>query len=235
MNFLAARIDKAFLELTTPRDPRWGKAQHAHLQVEPCCRACGTRNNLNVHHIRPVHLFPLLELAPENMVTLCRDHHFVIGHLRNWRDWNPNVLDDAAANMAKYCASPLARKTFGLTVRRWFGLAPTEFTKTHGTITSYGYPNDECYDWNSAHGIGAWSNKLQGYKSMAVSPDIQQAFRSAGIDPLGGVEIQCANGDVLSLAWDDKTSSRLTGRFDIYSPRARAAHEGQTVTRFRRI
>lgn len=56
---------------------------------------CGGRDRLEVHHIRPFHLYPALELDPANFVTLCealRECHLQVGHLGNWFDWNRALL-----------------------------------------------------------------------------------------------------------------------------------------------
>lgn len=60
---------------------------------------CGYRGRgLQVHHIKPFHLHPDLELDPDNLITLCeikgRDHHLLIGHLDDWEAYNPNVRHD---------------------------------------------------------------------------------------------------------------------------------------------
>lgn len=65
------------------------------------CRCCGSKENLNVHHIKPFHIDPSLECNPNNLVTLCRDHHFHIGHKDNWKNANPNVCADCDAMRAK--------------------------------------------------------------------------------------------------------------------------------------
>lgn len=126
-----------------------------------------------------------------------------------------------------------------------FGMNPMDFIPVSGRITSYGYAEDSTPDWNSAHAIGAWNNRLDPYKSLAVSPDIESVFRSVGISPKQAVEIQCANGDVLSLVWADRTANDaqakqiglkpLRGRFDIYSPSGKCAHNDRAVTGFRRV
>jgi 5-methylcytosine-specific restriction endonuclease McrA len=64
---------------------------------------CGHDKDLNVHHIKPFHEFPELELVDANLITLCegvlrgRDH-LRFGHLGNWKISNPNVRADADAN-----------------------------------------------------------------------------------------------------------------------------------------
>jgi hypothetical protein len=53
-----------------------------------------------VHHIRPFHLHPELELEQDNLITLCEkrahDCHFQVGHFMNWSWFNPDVRVDAA-------------------------------------------------------------------------------------------------------------------------------------------
>lgn len=66
---------------------------------EPACMACGHRGRgLQVHHIKPFHLHPNLELDPNNLITLCeikgREHHLLLGHLDDWESYNPNVRAD---------------------------------------------------------------------------------------------------------------------------------------------
>ena len=52
-------------------------------------------NPLNTHHIAPYHERPDLELKPSNWIVLCRLHHFVHGHFKNWASSNPRILEDA--------------------------------------------------------------------------------------------------------------------------------------------
>lgn len=81
------------------RSPEWPRVEKEHLLHEPACVACGHRGKgLQVHHIKPFHLHPSLELDPRNLITLCeikgRDHHLLLGHLDDWEAYNPNVRDD---------------------------------------------------------------------------------------------------------------------------------------------
>lgn len=81
------------------RSSQWPKVRAEHLKRFPTCAACGTRENLNVHHIDPVHRNPALELDSRNLVTLCespaRNCHLCFGHLLNWKSWNVMVRVDA--------------------------------------------------------------------------------------------------------------------------------------------
>lgn len=81
------------------RSPEWPALEREHLLREPACMACGHRGQgLQVHHIKPFHLYPQLELDPNNLITLCevrgRDHHLLLGHLDDWESYNPNVRED---------------------------------------------------------------------------------------------------------------------------------------------
>jgi len=81
------------------RSPDWPRVEQEHLLREPACVCCGYRGQgLQVHHIRPFHLYPNLELDPHNLITLCevrgRDHHLLLGHLDDWESYNLNVRND---------------------------------------------------------------------------------------------------------------------------------------------
>lgn len=93
------------------RSPHWGTIRAAHLVLEPACRACGGARKLQVHHKRPFHLHPELELSQDNLITLCEkpghDCHFVFGHFHRWDLWNPTVDSDSTAYFNK---SQQARK-----------------------------------------------------------------------------------------------------------------------------
>jgi 5-methylcytosine-specific restriction endonuclease McrA len=81
------------------RSPEWHRVEKEHLQREPACAACGYRGKkLQVHHIKPFHLHPQLELDPHNLITLCcargREHHLLLGHLDEWGSYNEHVRTD---------------------------------------------------------------------------------------------------------------------------------------------
>jgi len=78
------------------RSSLWNDVRKEHLKKFPACAICGREDvQMNVHHIHPFHVRPDLELAPDNLITLCRDHHFDFGHLRMWKSWNVNIREDA--------------------------------------------------------------------------------------------------------------------------------------------
>ncbi|GHO61561.1 hypothetical protein KSC_004530 [Ktedonobacter sp. SOSP1-52] len=81
------------------RSPEWARVAKEHRLREPACVACGYRGkDLQVHHIKPFHLHPHLELDPHNLITLCevrgRDHHLLLGHLDAWSSYNEHIRDD---------------------------------------------------------------------------------------------------------------------------------------------
>ena len=86
-----------------PRSSEWVQVRSDFVRKHPRCEACGSGYNLNVHHIVPFHQRPDLELVEDNLITLCREHHFRIGHdpdgkgprKPSWLESNPNVRQDA--------------------------------------------------------------------------------------------------------------------------------------------
>ena len=82
------------------RSPEWSRVAMEHRRHEPACVACGYRGKkVQVHHIRPFHLHPQLELDPTNLITLCeargREHHLLLGHLDAWDSYNEHIRADA--------------------------------------------------------------------------------------------------------------------------------------------
>jgi 5-methylcytosine-specific restriction protein A len=82
------------------RSPHWSSVRKHHLALHPKCAVCEDTAKLEVHHIKPFHLYPELELEPNNLITLCESKsygiicHLLIGHNGNYRSINPNVLED---------------------------------------------------------------------------------------------------------------------------------------------
>ncbi len=87
------------------RSGKWPTVRKNYITKHPECEACCGAENLNVHHVVPFHDDPSLELDESNLITLCRDCHFRLGHdpdgpsgpeKPNWKKSNPNVRRDAA-------------------------------------------------------------------------------------------------------------------------------------------
>jgi 5-methylcytosine-specific restriction protein A len=83
------------------RSNLWPSVRKEYLSHNPVCEMCGGKKRLNVHHKKPFHLHPDLELNPKNLITLCEANpevncHLFIGHLGNFKGFNPVVVKDAA-------------------------------------------------------------------------------------------------------------------------------------------
>lgn len=97
-------LEDISIEFTTGRSSEWQSVRGKFIKSNPRCEACGTLKDLNVHHIKPYHKYPELELDMSNLITLCRTHHYYIGHdpdgpwkpeKPSWSKWNVNVRADA--------------------------------------------------------------------------------------------------------------------------------------------
>lgn len=98
--FLAAATDLLKGKPLRLRSPKWESVRKEWLANHKHCAACGSSEKLQVHHKKPFHLHPELELNAENLITLCEDPkglecHLKIGHLGNWKSFNPSVENDA--------------------------------------------------------------------------------------------------------------------------------------------
>jgi hypothetical protein len=79
------------------RSGKWPALERNWLKVHPCCAGCGTTEQVSVHHKRPFHLHPDLELDSGNLISLCEKHncHLMLGHSGDWHAYNPHVEEDA--------------------------------------------------------------------------------------------------------------------------------------------
>lgn len=120
-----------------------------------------------------------------------------------------------------------------------------------GKVTSYGYASDPHGDTASLgtgkfkFPTGAWNNRLTA-SSLAISPDVEAAFKAAGIGKGDPVQLKLSNGQVITRTWDDRTAQDedvlsgrikgvtkpLRGRFDLYSPGGQHEFDGVAVTGF---
>jgi 5-methylcytosine-specific restriction enzyme A len=80
------------------RSSRWSHVRNEHIKKFPECAVCGKTENLTVHHKKPFHVFPELELEPTNLVTLCESAgmhcHITFGHLGSFKSYNGSIEDD---------------------------------------------------------------------------------------------------------------------------------------------
>jgi hypothetical protein len=86
--------------LSAKRSGHWSTVRKEHLEKHGACALCEGKDKLNVHHIKPFHLHPELELEPSNLITLCESEkggvncHLFFGHLGNFKSVNETVVED---------------------------------------------------------------------------------------------------------------------------------------------
>lgn len=92
------------------RSSGWSQVRKKHLKRFPYCANCGKKKRfgMQVHHIKPFHLFPELELEEYNLLTLCDNPrcHLDKGHLGYFRSYNINVVEDCINWNYKYKNRP---------------------------------------------------------------------------------------------------------------------------------
>lgn len=76
------------------RSKDWSKLRKSYLFAFGICAACKSTKNIEVHHIKPFAEYPALELDIKNLIALCERCHFTLGHLSNYRIFNPHIYND---------------------------------------------------------------------------------------------------------------------------------------------
>ncbi len=81
------------------RSNQWPKVRKDFLILHDTCAVCGKKKSLlkplEVHHCVPFSEDKSLELDMKNLITLCREHHLLVGHLMSFQSFNSNVRQDA--------------------------------------------------------------------------------------------------------------------------------------------
>lgn len=92
------------------RSSGWSATQKAFIAINNVCAATGKKGTLldplQVHHVKPFHLNPELELDPNNLITLRRSIHLWLAHLGSWSSYNLNIREDAAILRQKIANRP---------------------------------------------------------------------------------------------------------------------------------
>ena len=57
------------------------------------CAYCGSKVNLNRHHVIPWAAAPEKKDDPGNLSVLCRPCHQAVAHGNNWKRFNSNLLE----------------------------------------------------------------------------------------------------------------------------------------------
>jgi 5-methylcytosine-specific restriction protein A len=104
IRFVVAIKEKLQGKPFSVRSSKWQTVRKNFLESHKTCASCGNSNNLQVHHKKPFHIHPELELESTNLITLCEEKgdagcHLKIGHLGDWKSYNPNVEKDAKKNL----------------------------------------------------------------------------------------------------------------------------------------
>lgn len=100
------------IPLLMKRSGSWARIRREHIAKNPLCAVCGGKDKVEVHHKKPFHLHPELELDPQNLITLCESWkngiccHLLVGHLGSYKSFNVHVEDDAALLNQKISKRP---------------------------------------------------------------------------------------------------------------------------------
>ena|SRR3990167_491060 len=105
LQFLIGLLEKwrnreSLKTLGAARSSGWNKVRKEHLRLNPNCALCGGNKIIEVHHKKPFHLKPELELEPSNLITLCESGkngivcHRAFGHLGSYQSVNSQVDND---------------------------------------------------------------------------------------------------------------------------------------------
>ena len=65
--------------IAAERSAKWDSVRDGIVRDHPYCALCSSTEDLEVHHKKPFHLHPELELAPSNCIVLCRHCHWWAG------------------------------------------------------------------------------------------------------------------------------------------------------------
>ena len=102
--------DPGVVAAGVPRSSGWSAWVKRFVKGKACV-CCGSKGPLTGHHKIPFHLRPDLEMVESNVAPVCdgTDCHLVIGHLKDFKLYNPDFDADAAAFLAKRMAAKKAQ------------------------------------------------------------------------------------------------------------------------------
>ena len=89
------------IELGVKRDSGWNRLRKEYVKANPKSEISGSTKDLEVHHKRPVWLFPEDEMKWENLMTVTHNEHILLCHLGSYKSYNPNIEEDAKIWKAK--------------------------------------------------------------------------------------------------------------------------------------
>jgi 5-methylcytosine-specific restriction enzyme A len=92
------------------RSSKWPALRKSFIKKNPKCAVCGGRKNVEVHHKKPFHSHPELELDETNLISLCEGSgmncHLTFGHLGSYQSFNPTIDKDAKSWAKKLKSRP---------------------------------------------------------------------------------------------------------------------------------
>src|SRR3990167_4774560 len=117
LQFLIGLLEKyrnreSLKTLGAARSSGWNKVRKDFLERHPTCALCEGNKTLEIHHKKPFHLHPELELDPNNLITLCESGkngivcHRAFGHLGSYQSVNINIEEDVRVWNAKKKSRP---------------------------------------------------------------------------------------------------------------------------------
>ena len=80
----------------TPRSSEWRRVRDKFVENHPDCVVCGSRKNIQVHHVIPFCVDPSKELEVSNLATMCSRCHLLIGHGGWFQRYNANFWHTVA-------------------------------------------------------------------------------------------------------------------------------------------
>lgn len=117
ISFLQRILNEKEKTLGVARSGHWSTFKKEHEKLVPkVCAGCGKSNvNIELHHIKPFREHPEDECKHNNVVWLCEDDsdacHFYLGHGKDFRGWNPYVIEDAALFLSRVESSKKLSKS----------------------------------------------------------------------------------------------------------------------------
>ena len=88
------------------RSSQWPAVRKNFLMENPVCEICFSRKNINVHHKVPVHIDKTKELLNTNLVTLCRECHWIFAHYKSWHSYSTDLDKDILIWRQKITSRP---------------------------------------------------------------------------------------------------------------------------------
>lgn len=80
-----------FIALAAFGGPAIGSTSEWGIVISPCAW-CGRTNDIEIHHIWPQRIAPERAHDKSNMICLCRECHYVLGHRKNWTNSVTNLV-----------------------------------------------------------------------------------------------------------------------------------------------